>query len=265
VGYALARAEASATATQAELAIFGSVLNNRNWNSRETFGPTSLDQTHRLTAITNFTIPGGVRLGSVWYFRTPSPQSIRIPILTSALTGSNSLLGGDLNGDGLIDLLPGLGAGQLGRKVKSLAALNQVIQQFNDTYAGQLTAHGQALATAGLFTPAQLSKLGGGISPIPLVPLTNPNPWHNLFTTNLIVQRPIALERFRIGPFFQAVNLFNHAPPGLYSPTLTQTFGSLNFDYANAPAGLQSADLNRSVRGRNTGTRAVLLGIRIDF
>jgi Carboxypeptidase regulatory-like domain len=263
VGYALARTEASDTSTIAEGV--STVLDNHNWNSRDTFGPTALDQTHRLTAITSFRVPGGIRLGSVWSFQTPSPQSIRVPILSSALIGSNNLFGGDLNGDAIIDLMPGLGAGQFGRRVKSLAALNQVIQQFNYTYAGKLGAHAQALTSAGLFTEDQLKRLGAVISPIPLVPLNNPNPWHNVFTTNLMVQRPLVFERFRIGPFLQVFNLFNHAPAGMYSASLSGTFGSLNYDYGNAPPGFRASDLNQSVRGRNAATRNILFGLRIDF
>jgi hypothetical protein len=202
----------------------------------------------------------------VWVFRTPVPQNVSLPALTSALSGNNDVFASDLNGDGHPDLLPGLGAGQFGRKVKSFADLNRVITRFNDTYAGTLTPHGQALVNAGLFTEAQMKRLGAVISPIPLVPLTNPEPWHNRFTTDIILQRPITFrERIHAGPFLQVANLFNHAPAGLYGPSLSATFGSLNYDYAKAPAGLQAADLNRSIRGRNAATRAVLLGVRVDF
>jgi hypothetical protein len=247
----------------AEVFLYGFNLNNRNWNSREYFGPTNLDQTHRLTAVTNFIAPGGVRLGSIWTFRTPTAQSIRIPLLNPTLTGLNSLVANDLNGDTIADLLPGLGAGQFGRKVKNLTAMNQVVQQFNSAYSGKLTAHAQALVNAGLFTESQLVKLGAVIPSIPSVPIDNPNPWHNLFTMNLMVERPIVRERFRIGPFVQIFNVFNHAPPGLYT-SLSNTFGALNYDYDNAPPGFRESDLNRT-RGRNAPTRNLLLGIRIEF
>jgi hypothetical protein len=59
------------------------------------------------------------------------------------------------------------------------------------------------------------------------------------------------------------VNLFNHAPSGTYSG-LHGTFGALNFDYANAQAGMQVADLT-SRRGRIATTRQLQVGLRVEF
>jgi hypothetical protein len=263
-GYALSRSEASDTSTKPEMLFFTSLLNNHNWNSRDDFGPTSLDQTHRLTAVSSFSLPGGFRIGSIWTFRTPSAVSIFIPIQSAALTGSNGRFGDDLNGDNIPDLLPGLGAGQFGRKVKSFATLNHVIGNFNSAYGGTLSAYGQALVNAGLFTESQLQRLGATVSPIPLVPLTNPNPWHNVFNTDLSLERPVRLERFQFGPCVQVFNLFNHAPAGLYSG-LGGTFGALNFDYTKAVPGQRASDLNSNARGRNTSTRALRVGVRLQF
>jgi hypothetical protein len=84
---------------------------------------------------------------------------------------------------------------------------------------------------------------------IPLAPLNNPDPWHNLFTTDLRLDRPLRIrERVRANPYVDFINLFNHAPPDVYplgAPNLLAAkFGSLNFDYAIAPAGLKASDLN---------------------
>ena len=100
---------------------------------------------------------------------------------------------------------------------------------------------------------------------IPLIPAGAPNPWHNLFTTDLRFDRPIKFfrEGWRLLPYVDFINLFNHAPAGLYTG-LGNTFGSLNYDYANAAPGLQASDLTAS-RGRNTGTRQIQIGIRFDF
>jgi hypothetical protein len=64
------------------------------------------------------------------------------------------------------------------------------------------------------------------------------------------------------------INLFNHAPPDVYplgAPgLLAARFGSLNFDYANAPAGLQASDLNAQ-RSRLNPTRKIQIGVRVVF
>jgi hypothetical protein len=145
--------------------------------------------------------------------------------------------------------------------------MNTFIQRFNSAYAGNITPHGQALVAAGLFTEAQLIQLKAVTQTIPLIPLGNPDPWHNYFTTDLRVDRPINLGKVREGmsivPFFDAFNLFNYAPPGLYS-TLTGRYGALNFDYANAGPGANASDLD-ATRTRKADTRRVQFGFRFNF
>lgn len=163
-----------------------------------------------------------------------------------------------------MNLLPGVGAGQFGRKVKTLAEVNSLNAQFNDQYAGTLTAHGQALVRAGLFTETQLKRLGAVAYPIPAIPLTNRSPWNNVLAVNLGVERPVRIaERFVVDPFATINNFFNHAP---CAPNygLNGTFGTLNFDYAAAPAGYQISDLTRA-RGRLNSTRFIQVGVRVDF
>jgi hypothetical protein len=99
------------------------------------------------------------------------------------------------------------------------------------------------------------------------VPTNNPNPWHNVFTTDLRIDRPINLGKIRegvsINPFLDVFNLFNHAPAGTYGG-LTGRFGALNYDYATAPAGYSASDLDVS-RGRRNATRHVQFGFRFAF
>jgi hypothetical protein len=264
VSYTLSRAEATSADANAESFYMGSgVLNNRHWNARGAFGPTGLDRTHRLVVAPTLQIPGGFQIGSLWEFRTPSTGSILIPNFGGPLSGPSAAFGTDLDGDGRTDMLPGLGVGQFGRRVKTLQELNAVIATFNRTFAGSLTAYGNALVDRGLFTEAQLRRLGAVVPAIPAVPENNPNPWHNVFVTGVKLQRPVRLERFTLLPFAAIDNLFNHAPANAYGG-LGATFGSLNYDYTHAPAGLQAADLNM-IRDRNAGTRAMRLGIQIDF
>jgi hypothetical protein len=265
LAYTLSRSESSGRTANPEYAADARV-DHRSWNSRENFGPTALDATHRFSAFVLFTAPGGLRLSTHTTFRTAPPSTLLIPTFGAA-AGSQQAFGADVTGDGLVDPLPGLGAGQWGRKAKNITELNSIVREYNRTYAGSLTPHGQALVNAGLFTHDQMRRLGAVMSEIPLVPENNPAPFHNQFVTNLRVQKVFRANEgkrgARIGPYLDVVNLFNYAPPAGYSG-LHGTFGTLNFDYANAPAGMQVSDLTAR-RGRIATTRQLQVGLRIEF
>ncbi len=271
VSYALGRGEASAAAGRVEF--ITNPYDNLKPNSKETFGPNSLDFTHMLSVAGSFTVPGGFRMNSIWTFRTAGAQTLTVPNMGGAISGVQGFYGTDLNGDGGTgtsprgDVLPGVTAGQFGRKVKSFEELNRIIEAFNSSQSGQLTPHGKALVSAGLFTEAQLKRLGAVVPRIPAVPTGNPNPWHNLLTTDLRLDRPIKLAKWREGleviPTLDIYNLFNHAPAALYGG-LGGRFGSLNFDYAAAAAGQKASDLDAS-RHRLNDTRRLMIGVRVNF
>lgn len=279
--YTLSRAES--IGAMAEFNFMGGsenstpVTDNHNWNNRDGFGPSALDRTHMISAAVTFTMPGRVRFSSMWTFQTAPPLLISVPNLSAATAGANAFFASDLNGDGgpgvspRTDLFPGLRSA--GRAVKTIDDMNRVIADFNARYAGQLTPHGQALASAGLFTEAQLKNLGAVTPFVPLIPQNNPLPWHNLFVSDLSVDRPIKLARWRDGmevaPFVAVFNLFNHAPAqigdyGMFGTALAGLFGSMNFDYAHAPPGQQASDLDAS-RGRLNPTRKIMVGVRFSF
>lgn len=113
-----------------------------------------------------------------------------------------------------------------------------------------------------------MQQLGAYIQPIPLVPAGTPNPWHNVFRTDVRISRPIKVrERWTVRPFADIINLFNHNPVALYTG-LTNRFGALNFDYANAPLGQRAGDLNASRHRLDSsaqGNRLVQIGVRLDF
>jgi hypothetical protein len=268
VSYALARSESINATERAEF--IAVAANNRKPNDKAYFGPTPLDHTHMLTAYGAFTIPGGFRFNSVWRFQTPRSYSLTVPNLGGATSGTNLVFAADLNGDNNpgADPLPGTSYGQWGRSVKSFQDVNKLINQFNSQYAGQITPHGKALVAAGLFTEAQLKKLGAVMPTIPLVPEGNPWPWHNLFTTDLSFTRPTKLSKLREGltiiPFVDFYNLFNHSPAGPYSG-LAATYGNLNFDYAKGAASGQGPSDLDITRGRQNTTRRVMVGVKVNF
>lgn len=276
VSYALGSAESSAVSGRAEF--LTGPYDNFHPNSRQTFGPTGLDYRHILTVAAFAHLPGGIELNSLWRYRSPSAATIIVPNFAAATSGSSQFFSTDLNGDGGTgggaargDVLPGVDGGQFGRGVSSISQLNKIITEFNNTYAGKLTPHGQALVNAGLFTQEQMVALGAVIPTIPLVPGGIPNPWHSLFTTDIRLQRPFRFfrdGRISITPFFDAYNLFNHSPfagyTGVGADLLNGTFGALNFDYANGGAGSGPSDL-RYTNGRLNTTRQLEVGIRVDF
>lgn len=270
VSYALARGQSSDTVGRVEF-IATTNCNNKP-NDASCFGPNGLDRTHMLSVAASFTVPSGIRFNSFWNFRTATPANVWLPNLGGFTSGVNSVFANDPNGDYFGDRLPGVGAGQMGRKIHSFKDLNKLITQFNSTYAGQIGAHAKALVAAGLFTEAQLKSLGAANSKIPLVPEANPWPYNNLFTTDLRVDRPIRLGRLREGlevtPALDVYNLFNHAPAGAYAG-LGNTFGSWNYAYG-AP-GATFSDLNIT-RGRLSPTgqaqyavRRLMVGFRVQF
>ncbi len=269
VAYTYGNGQSAGAASRAEF--LAGPLDNHFPNSPQTFGPNNLNFKHTLVASSIMRVPGGVELNSIWTFRTPGAQTLTVPNLLSFTSSSNGIFSTDLNGDGgtgsgspRTDVVPGVNAGQFGRDVSSLNQLNQVLSQFNQNYAGKLTPAGQALVNAGIFTQAQMVALHAVVPTIPLVPDGAPNPWHNIFTTDIRITRPVVIkERWRISPFADIINLFNHAPMALYGG-LGSTFGTLNYNYATAPAGQQASDLAAS-KGRLNGLREVQVGIRLDF
>ncbi len=276
VSYAYGLGQSSAAADRAEF--LATPLDNHQWNSAATFGPNGLDFRHILSAAWLFRAPGGIRLNSLWRFRTPGAQTVIVPNLGGAISGANGIFGTDINGDGGTgsgaprnDVFPGVNAGQFGRDINSLSQLNQIIQNFDQNYAGKLTPAGQALVKAGIFTEAQLVKLGAVVPSVPAIPSDAPNPWHNVFTTDIRIDRPISVhEGWRVTPFADIINLFNHNPSGLYNASLLLAgrFGSLNYNYTTAPDGQKASDLTAQ-RGRLNGSvggnRLVQVGVRVDF
>ncbi len=248
------------------------VTDNHIWNNPSTFGPVGLDYRHVVGGALALRVIGGLNLNSSWTLRTAAPSSLFVPNINNATSAAdNGIFSTDLNGDGGTgaatprnDPLPGVNVGQFGRGVGSLKELNRIIDAFNQNYAGKLTPAGSALVNAGLFSEAQLVRLQAVVPKIPGIPDGNPDPWHTLFTTDLRITRPVVIkEDWRLSPFADIINLFNHAPMATYTG-LGGTFGTLNFNYAAAAPGQQLPDL-RVRQGRLNGLRQVQVGVRLDF
>src|SRR5204863_902619 len=96
-------------------------------------GPAALDRRHILTVAPRFTVPGGVRLNSVWRAFSALPQSLFVPPAQTAVAAEifSTHCNGDGNGG---DPLPGPNRGGYGRGLGcGTTAINRVIDAYNAT------------------------------------------------------------------------------------------------------------------------------------
>jgi hypothetical protein len=288
VGYALARNDATSGIGRPEF--LASATDNKDLNAD--YGPSNLHRRHNLTVSASLGLIGGFRLDQIYRFSTSAPQNLRIP----NNRGTSGLFTSDYNGDGAnsttprADTVPGSNIGSYGTEISSLEELNAFLTSYNSTYAGKLTPHGQRLVAAGLFSEAQLVALGATMPMIPLVPLTNPDPFENLFTADYRLSRPIKIwkENWMLEPSFSVFNVFNSSAKGQYAglaiPALctaavaasdpancpngttnrtgqrVSTFGALNYNYQASDL----PDLTRS-RGLRQNRRQMQFGLRFTF
>jgi hypothetical protein len=137
---------------------------NYAWNydaATQYIGRADLDSTHQLRFGGSFLMKYGPRIGLIGHFRTPHPNNIQLDNL-----GYDSIYTTDVDGDGsTADLLPGTNPGEFMHAITP-GNLNQKLNAYNARFAGTLTPAGQALVSAGLMTPAQLSALGAVQQPI---------------------------------------------------------------------------------------------------
>ena len=228
--YSLSRLEAKGTYEDSAILNFADHVSNDK--PLEFHGPATLDRTHMLSLASLFTIPGGVRLNSIWRAFSALPQTLFVPQVSG---GAAEIFQTDFNGDGLgVDPLPGTNRGGYGRSLGCGAgAVNRLIDAYNSTQAGNLTSAGQALVIAGLFTSAQLQRIGA-VSPSVKRAPDGQVCLDSFITTDVRIARPFKLrgERVTIEPAFEWFNLFNVAnydlPENKLSGTLTGLEGSLN-------------------------------------
>jgi hypothetical protein len=177
----------------------------------------------------------------------------------------------DFTGDGTIrDLLPGTQPGAFGRSI-SPENLNTAILTFNNTLANTLTPAGNALVSAGLFTPDQLVALGGAVPALGLAPQGNlGNGTLRTLDARLSYVIPVHGERFHIEPSVGFFNLANFSNFAAYATGRLEPLGR-----SAAPGTItgtaSTADRVGLRTGNGTGTfaqgspREIEYGLRITF
>jgi hypothetical protein len=211
------------------------------------YGPSGLDRTHILGVGATMDFPYATRVSMSSHWSTGGALTLTLP--NSGLPGE--IFRSDVTGDGTVgDVVPGTNIGTFGRDVKA-DQINNLINSYNSSSAGQLTPAGQALVSAGLFTQAQLVALGAVTPTLALAPpgqvglsprftldmyvawRLHPNKLFKGLSERVVVEPQVGL--------FNVFNFQNFDPGGnTLSGSLTGTPGTANgttrHDQAGCPA-----------------------------
>jgi hypothetical protein len=222
-------------------------------------GPSALDRTNQISFGGYADLPLHFRLGTIFHFDSPLASALAVP---PTGIGYGEIYRTDFTGDGTTgDMIPGTDQGAFMRTVGP-GGLTNLINNYNNTVAGNLTPAGQVLVNAGLFTPQEMGVGNGnclnnpaypgtGINNgalcavAPSIPLPPPGEvgltWLKTFDLSLawigsvnVKDKPISFQ-----PSVSFYNLFNFAnfniPGNVLSGILTGTAGSANgTNYAGA-------------------------------
>jgi Carboxypeptidase regulatory-like domain len=201
-----------------------------NANPFRYMGPSTLDRTHQLSFGGNFGLPLGFQTGIIAHFYSPLSTPLIAP--NSGL-GDGEIFRTDFTGDGTTqDPLPGTKTGSFMRSI-SPSDLGAVINNFNQTTAGQPTPAGNVLISNGLFTLGQLQTPGfGGVVPTLPAPVTGSVGLAWLKDVDMSLSWKYTIkERVTIQPGIGFFNVFNFPnfdlPPNILVPYLLGTPGSV--------------------------------------
>ncbi|HEY6251585.1 MAG TPA: carboxypeptidase regulatory-like domain-containing protein [Candidatus Angelobacter sp.] len=251
-------------------------------NPTRFLGPNALDRTHQFSFGGTLDLPLSLRFSAVSHFYSPLPLNLRVPG-----QGAGGIFVSDLTGDGtgdgsgiypLGDILTGTNIGSFGRGV-SAGGLNNLITNYNNTQAGQVTPAGQVLISNGLFTLAQLQALGGvqqALAPAPagevglswLKAMDLKMGWHKKITESMNIEPSVS--------FFNAFNFANFDTPGnTLSGILNGGAGSVNGatlasrNCTAAASAAGSCSSNRTSVGSGTfgfgAPRVIEFGLTLNF
>jgi hypothetical protein len=217
LAYSLSRFENSGAMNQAtDQDIVSTALDNASPNRY--FGPSGLDRTNQISFGTAAVLPWSVHAGLIFHFYSPLSTTLFVP---NTNLGYGEIFRTDFTGDGTVqDPMPGTAFGNFDRGVNA-SSLNNVINNYNNTVAGQPTPAGQVLINNGLFTLKQLQALGAVAPSVSLAPKGQVDlAWLRSLDLKLAWNH-VFREKISIEPSVGIYNLFNFANFDLPENTLT--------------------------------------------
>ncbi|MCU1295864.1 MAG: Oar protein [Acidobacteriaceae bacterium] len=235
-----------------------------NNNSGRYFGPSLLDRTHQVSFGGYVDVPGGFRFGLISHFYSP----LAIGLIAPTTGAPGDIFLSDYTGDGTVgDPLPGTKFGDFGRGVNA-GNINNLINKYNSTVAGQPTLAGQQLINSGVLTLTQLQTMGGVAETIP-----NASPGQQDFgwlrASDLKVAWHYTLrERFSFEPSVGFYNIFNFSNFNLPPNTMN---GLLNGPGSGSINGTTRLGQEQFRVGNGTGVyslgsqRQIEFGLRLTF
>jgi hypothetical protein len=243
-------------------------------NPTQYIGRNGLDHTHAISFGGSATLKYGPQVGIIGHFYSAAATDLN---LDNSGTGGGPTAGifqSDVTGDGTIgDLVPGTNPGYFMHQYKG-TNLNNLINQYNATQAGQLTPAGQALVAAGLFSQQQLVALQATQQPIVPVPEAHGPENASYRALDVNFSYPIRLSRIREGlslvpgiAFYNVANFSNFKD--YQNGTLANTTTGNSSGLLNGPSSFIDHDQNRVQRGSGTsdigGPRSTEFQLRLNF
>ena len=280
VSYALSRIVSNASSGNAGDQFF-STLSYDNDNPSLYIGRNALDHTNEASIGGSLIFKYGPQLGIIGHFYSAPPITLTLDSAGTSGSAVGGIFQSDITGDGTIgDIAPNNNPGDYGHRINR-KNLRSYIDSYNATQAGRLTPAGQALVTAGLFTPAQLNALGAVQQPIAQLPQAQA--LHNSIfeTVDLNFSYPIRLNRIKEGmslepaiAFYNAGNFSNFS--AFTSGTLVNTTsanapvaGDRSAGSLNGPTGFANYESQRIQRGSGTtdigGPRSTEFQLKLNF
>jgi hypothetical protein len=231
-------------------------------------GDSLLDRRHQLSFGGFADMRGGFQISIISHFYSPLAEPLLAPAVSGTTLGTGEIFATDFTGDGTgQDPLPGTNIGAFGRSANSATSVNNLINNYNNTVAGQMTPAGQALVNAGLFTAAQLKALGAVAPTITAAPAGQVGlDWLRAFDLKLSWSHTFK-ERVTIQPSVGLYNAFNFAnfdlPPNTLRGVLDAGVGAANGTTYNQQ-GSNRVGVGTGVYGLG-GPRVAEFGMRLTF